>query len=418
MSRPALSNRSYQVQRSRIHSAPTGELRKYWDPSAGRYDLNKVDTALAGRIETLAHQILGEPNHALSSEGELRFGNKGSLCVTTEGDYRGGWYDFERGEGGRPLKLIQHATGCDFKSALKKGLDFIVDLPISTSSSDSDRSEQGPGASDRRNVGHISKELRRNRTRDYGLRIFKESRQLGGTLGERYLREYRGIRRGLQLVNLRFHPSVQSRKDLKTPALIAVARNSEGEVSCIQATYLDPKTASKFPNLEIPKRTYGNLKGSIVTLFDTNRRDKVTYAAEGVETGLSIAQVVHGQHIVVTLGKHNMKYLHNHNPGDTVVLCVDNDGDATFQDASIAHTVIELISLGKKVFIAMPPVPKTDFNDVLIEKSMAHSETNRGKRGKELLIQYLNNRRDWQQIPILVQEVAKIKASKISREKD
>jgi hypothetical protein len=62
----------------------------------------------ASLIEPVARELLGEPNAALSSKTELRFGTRGSLTVDLE---KGVWYDHESGEGGGLLGLIARETG-------------------------------------------------------------------------------------------------------------------------------------------------------------------------------------------------------------------------------------------------------------------------------------------------------------------
>jgi len=145
--------------------------------------------------------------------------------------------------------------------------------------------------------------------------------------------------------------------------------------------------------------------------------------AEGLETGLSIAQVVDAQHIIASLGKHNLKYLNKHNLGNKIVLCIDNDGNATFADKSIARAVLSLLDQDKTVYVSMPSEENTDFNDVLLgnyfKSQTKHDSNNSGgksayERGREELILSLSQRRPWQEIPELASGVEKIR---LQREK-
>lgn len=61
-----------------------------------------------GMMESVARQLLGDPNPKLSSQQELRYGTNGSLSVDLDKDT---WYDHEREEGGGVLKLITRQTG-------------------------------------------------------------------------------------------------------------------------------------------------------------------------------------------------------------------------------------------------------------------------------------------------------------------
>lgn len=54
-----------------------------------------------------------------------RFGSKGSFSVTHSGEKAGQFYDFEQGEGGGPLKLIQHRLGLDKQEATLWAKEFV-----------------------------------------------------------------------------------------------------------------------------------------------------------------------------------------------------------------------------------------------------------------------------------------------------
>ena len=54
-----------------------------------------------------------------------RFGSKGSFSVTHSGEKAGQFYDFEKGEGGGLLKLIQHRLGLDKQEATLWAKDFV-----------------------------------------------------------------------------------------------------------------------------------------------------------------------------------------------------------------------------------------------------------------------------------------------------
>jgi hypothetical protein len=57
----------------------------------------------------VAREILGEPNRALSSAHELRFGSRGSLSVDLR---KGTWFDHEAGEGGGLFDFLRVREGC------------------------------------------------------------------------------------------------------------------------------------------------------------------------------------------------------------------------------------------------------------------------------------------------------------------
>ena len=64
-------------------------------------------TEFAQIIGPLAQSLLGEPNKAMSSQSELRYGAHGSLSVDL---LKGCWYDHEADEGGGALDLVTRET--------------------------------------------------------------------------------------------------------------------------------------------------------------------------------------------------------------------------------------------------------------------------------------------------------------------
>jgi hypothetical protein len=64
----------------------------------------------AAMIEPIARRLLGEPNRALSSKDEWRYGARGSLSIDLT---NGTWFDFETNEGGGTLDLVTRETRLD-----------------------------------------------------------------------------------------------------------------------------------------------------------------------------------------------------------------------------------------------------------------------------------------------------------------
>jgi Protein of unknown function (DUF3987) len=84
---------------------------------SGRAPLERADIDFAALAEPAARILLGEPNHTLSSERELRYGTNGSLSINLRD---GTYYDHEAKEGGGTLKFIQSQIGCaDHRGALE-----------------------------------------------------------------------------------------------------------------------------------------------------------------------------------------------------------------------------------------------------------------------------------------------------------
>jgi hypothetical protein len=68
------------------------------------------------KIEPIARRLLGEPNRALSTKTELRYGTKGSLAIDLKKD---AWYDHEGREGGGVLGLVVRERGGNRRDAAR-----------------------------------------------------------------------------------------------------------------------------------------------------------------------------------------------------------------------------------------------------------------------------------------------------------
>jgi len=205
-----------------------------------------------------------------------------------------------------------------------------------------------------------------------------------GTIVEKYLKNTRGIN-NIDVKDLRYHPGVYIGKDAKlndmySPAMLAIGRDKNNEMQCVQATYLDPKTANK-ANLDIKKRTYSSPSGASVLLSSTDSKvqnnkkpiNEMTYITEGIETGLSIKNAAKNANVLVTLGKSNFVTIGLDKLTNRVMFCLDNDGVNAFKDPIINKAIQRLVDNGKEVFISMPEQinnRKTDFNDTLMLKGI------------------------------------------------
>lgn len=68
-------------------------------------------TALTDHAEMIARSLLGEPNGALSTKTQLRYGTNGSLTIEISGERAGTWFDHEDKVGGGMLDLIRREKG-------------------------------------------------------------------------------------------------------------------------------------------------------------------------------------------------------------------------------------------------------------------------------------------------------------------
>ncbi|MBU0744253.1 MAG: conjugative transfer relaxase/helicase TraI [Gammaproteobacteria bacterium] len=357
------------------------------------YDAKEISKLLSNSAESLVEKLLGRPNERLSSSSEWRYGNKGSLVIRMSGDNRGLWHNFETGESGNLLTLIQKDTGLSFRETLKYAANMFTNR-INIIASKQYKSDKLQINSNDQNDKVYTKN---DKTSEYAKKLATESMPILGTIAERYLKGKRGIS-NVDSPDIRYHPKVYVGKNEKDsnqkymPAMLSIGRDKDGNIQCVQATYLDPKTANK-ADLDVKKRTYSSPSGASVSLQKNknntekmvdktiepnknNENNKLSFIAEGVETGLSVKDAVRGiknNDVVVTLGKSNFSNIDTRDIGQKVVFCLDNDGPKSFADNTFHKAAQRLIDSGKEVFIAIPNQinnAKTDFNDVAIMKGI------------------------------------------------
>jgi conjugative transfer relaxase protein TraI len=345
--------------------------------TATYFDANRIISDLHLRAESIVRQLLGEPKSRSGTNYQYsyseHFGGEdgkregGSLSIAISGEKQGLWTCFKTGEKGNLIGLIQKKFNMDFKQSLEYsaqllGLSTTQILPqhndslVIKVSEPIDKSDPKNWSKNEKYMVTIARKLAR------------ESQPIQGTLGEKYLREHRGV--GLENFpsDIRFHPAVSSGKDQPVyPALLAIGRNEKGQVQRVQVIYLDEKTANK-ADLNVKKRSYAPAPGSSVNLSRNIKNKHVTYLAEGVETGLSIQQSVDNGNVEVVLGKSNFKHPSLKNMANDVVLCLDNDGTDPTKENDIHAAAIALGNKGKTVWIAKPNEIGKDYNDILKEQ--------------------------------------------------
>ncbi|CAL7959125.1 conserved hypothetical protein [Gammaproteobacteria bacterium] len=329
-------------------------------------DAKEVSRLLSNSAESFVERILGRPNERLSSAAEWRYGSKGSLVINMSGGKKGLWHNFETGEFGNLLTLMQKEIGLSFYETLKYASNMLGGgLYINTSK--------------HKNDSIPIHSTTKDKTSKYAQKLITESQPIVGTVVEKYLKETRCIS-NIDSSDIRYHPKVFTGKNEKQrylPAMLSLGRDKNGNIQCVQATYLDPQTANK-ADLITKKRTYASPSGALVSLQgqesknNDNKISGVSFIAEGTETGLSIKDavgVIKNNDVKVTLGKSNFTNIDPQNVSQKIIFCLDNDGKGTFTDNTIHKAAQRLIDLGKEVFIAIPGQMsngniKTDFNDI------------------------------------------------------
>lgn len=164
---------------------------------------------------------------------------------------------------------------------------------------------------------------------------------------------------------LRFHQALRdSNTGLYFGTMVAaVTKWPSSEITGIHRTFLLPGGDGK-AQVSTPKKMAGACAGGAVRLAPVNDHLVV---AEGIETGLSVQQAT-GIPTWAALSTTGIKalILPELPLASDIIIAADNDTSRQGQIA--AETAAERWSLeGRKVRIALPPIPGTDFNDMLLE---------------------------------------------------
>ncbi|WP_417477881.1 toprim domain-containing protein [Maricaulis sp.] len=221
--------------------------------------------------EVCAALGLGEPTSR--GGGELRYRRKGSLSASIVRERRGLFFDHEAGKGGDALDLIAHVIGCDFKTALAWGVQFLGgDFGPALNRADL-HAKTEPSAD-----LIAEREAKQKRARV----IWKEAVPITGNLAETYLLSRVGELPAHDLSHaLRFHPSLPYAGG-RHPALVALMRDPvTDEPRGIHRTFLTDQ-AGKHP---IGKRMLGG--AGVVFIWPPEMVTDGLVISEGIETGLA-----------------------------------------------------------------------------------------------------------------------------------
>lgn len=320
--------------------------------------------ATGGKTELIIRSLLGEPNPHMSTKTALRYGRKGSFVMNIAGSKEGLWKDFESGEGGNLIQLIQREKRLSFKESVS----YLADVLNVKENSKSLSTPKSKASYENKSLEAFKDRAQRLNA---VLELQMKSKLIEGTVAETYLRKERGIM-DLLASDLRYIPKGTTfiyqgeRKTLAHHCLAAFGRDSQGKLSSVQLTKLDDqgKRMLTKEGHKLNKLQYGVSKGSFVTLQHDKETDLV-FIAEGVETALSIKEAGVRGKIVASLGVQNISNYEG--PEKTILLCADNDENKLH---SQSHKNIEkskemFESKGQLVVIIKPTVPGDDFNDIL-----------------------------------------------------
>jgi putative DNA primase/helicase len=173
--------------------------------------------------------------------------------------------------------------------------------------------------------------------------------------------------RGIDIAppTIRFHKALRhTDTGLYFGAMVAaVTQWPSTKITGLHRTYLLPSGKGK-AQVSSPKKMAGKCSGGAVRLAPA---DKTLAIVEGIETGLSVQQST-GIPTWAALSTSGIKalVLPELPLADEIIIAADNDTSGQGQKA--AEVAAERWTLeGRKVRIALPPIPGTDFNDLLLE---------------------------------------------------
>lgn len=295
-------------------------------------ELSVADIAarLNARIADLARALLGEPNHALSTKQQLRFGTKGSVAVEIDGPDAGKWFDHEAGVGGDGLELIRQRRGVANGEACAWAREWLgLAIPASSASRPKSNAEKVE-------------------------EIVARSEGIAGTRVEAYLQ-----RRG---ITANPPDCIRFRRFAAGPhgALVALATDANGAVLAVQQIYLT-EDGRKAP-VDVVKRTNKAVEG-----WSERSAMRLPGAApivlcEGVETALSVWQAT-GHETWACFGIANIARAPVPE-GARVIVARDGDEPGSKADQQLRRALAALRGRGLQVSVASPPLGM-DFNDVL-----------------------------------------------------
>lgn len=332
-----------------------------------RIDAKEVESGLKEQARHVCQSLFGEPNAALSNAYNWRYGKKGSLSVAVGGDHQGLFCNFETDEKGGMIQLIMSELGVGFKEALEQGSRMLGGEQMTPGAREVSRYDE--------KIPNPSEAEKQEAKKAYMDSLIDRSKPISQDMVKTYL-EGRGIAdwrsadlRVMEWVNT---GGGNNKSRPHASALLAIAKDAEGNATAIQLTYLDPKTGEKLSDLPVPKRTIGSLQGSFVAINEA-QEPGITFVAEGVETALSISQSLKemgrpNEQVIASLGKSNLKQAGNVDTATHVVFVLDNDNQDWRSDKTIQAAIEAIETSGKKAHCIQPKSingVKTDYNDLL-----------------------------------------------------
>lgn len=209
---------------------------------------------------------------------------------------RGKWQDAATGEHGDLLDLIAAREGhTRFADTLAEARRFL---------GQPDRAPEHGFARDHKEASRAKTD-----TTLLAKRIWGECRPIRGTVGEAYLTERVVCLDGIS--SMRFHPALPYRDDdqaelVRLPAYVVAVTDPAGRLTGIQRRWL--RLGDQSASIIAPRKSLGHLHGNGVWLRHGRRFQEsgVIVAGEGVETVLSLAEVLPSPTLIACLSANHL----------------------------------------------------------------------------------------------------------------
>ena len=268
----------------------------------GEFKLSLYAKDLAQQLtpftESLAIELLGQPNNSKSDKDYLAFGQGQShLKVSLTGEYRGYFRDWTTGDKGNLINLIMSAKSFNFKDAV----NFAEQILSEPENHDLIKNERHDKL-----VDTLPKQV--SELKDRAISYFEQGVEIKETIANNYINNqtYHDFE---SHPALRFHEQVYSSETKSThPALLAALTNNKGEIEAIEITYLN-KDGDVADNIKTPKRLMGNKSGHGIILNDGTLPD-ISVVAIGLENGIALLGVnTHDVDIIAVNNTHDLRTL-------------------------------------------------------------------------------------------------------------
>jgi putative DNA primase/helicase len=204
------------------------------------------------------------------------------------------------------------------------------------------------------------------------LNVWRNSERGAGSIVQYYLGR-RGVTLDPWPMSLRFHPRCPLPKDdagnllTPLPAMVGLVEHVQRGQVAVHCTYLRPDGSAK-ADTNTNKAIFGPVGGGAVR-FGAPRIGEWLAVAEGIETALSVVMAC-TMPTWAALSAGGIKNLILPPEATHVVICADNDASGT-GERNARDAAARWLTEGRRVRIAMPPQPDTDFNDLLAGRTAA-----------------------------------------------